>query len=254
MPTKRTMILTAAKSVLAVLVFSILTTISAFADSLTGNYFVLPVGHPDTERSIDGVVLGLVNSTLGPDGFPVVSLFGQSAGTASHPITDVNASNEILWWTAGQDGVVAWKTEVDTLPIVNSYLFPFGSGCNGGCGGGYVAAYWTGTFNLPSPGTVTFGLGSDDDAWVFVDGQLQVDNGGIHGMSYTPYVTTPLSAGSHSVDLFFADRHTVASGIDFSASVELSPVPAVPEPSTLMLLGTGLLGLSGAIRRRLRRG
>jgi fibro-slime domain-containing protein len=234
--------------VLAAIVILAAAPITCWADSLTGYYFVLPVGHPDTERGIDGVVTGLVNPTLGPNGFPVVSAFGMTDNGASHPITDVNAFNEILWWTPGQDGVTAWKTQVDTLPLNIAPLFPFNNGCNGVCGDGYVAAYWTGVFNLASPGTVTFNLGSDDDAWVFVDGQLQVDNGGIHGFGVAPTTTTQLTGGPHSVSLFFADRHTVQSAIYFSADVE---VTATPEPSTLALMGSSVLGLAGVLRRKL---
>jgi len=233
---------------LATLMVMSVAAVPCWAGSLQGYYFILPVGHPDTERGIDGVVTGLVNPTLGPGGFPVVSAFGMTNNGASHPITDVNALNEILWWTPGQDGVTAWKTQVDTLPLNSNPLFPFNHGCDGPCGGGYVAAYWTGTFNLTSPGTVTFNLGSDDDAWVFVDNKLQVDNGGIHGFSVAPTVTTPLSAGNHTVDLFFADRHTVQSGIYFSANVVIN---STPEPSSLLLLGSGLLGGVAVLRRKI---
>lgn len=227
--------------------FLLAPAVSCWADSLIGHYFILPVGHPDTERGIDGVVTGLVNPTLGPDGFPVVSPFGKTDDGASHPITDRNSLDEILWWTAGQEGVTAWKTQVDTLPLNNPTLFPFDSGCDGACGGGYVAAYWTGTFTLSAPGKVTFNLGSDDDSWVFVDNQLQVDNGGIHGFSVSPTVTTPLSAGTHSVELFFADRHTVGSAIYFSADVEIN---STPEPMSLLLMGSGI-GLIGSRLRKL---
>jgi fibro-slime domain-containing protein len=230
-------------SVLAAIILTVFTLTPAFADALTGNYYVLPVGHPDVEHDIDGLVTGLVQANLGPDGFPVVSALGMSAGTGSHPITDIDPiTHEILWWTPGQDGVTTWKTgETDSLPFTLDPLFPFNDGCDGPCGDGYVAAYWTGTFDMVSGGAVTFNLGSDDDAWIFVDGVLQVDDGGIHGLTVVPTVTTPLSSGSHDIAVFFADRHTVAAAIDLSADVTFNPSSPVPEPSSTVLLGTVLL-------------
>jgi fibro-slime domain-containing protein len=223
------------------------------AGSLTGNYFKIPITHPDVQKGIDGgTVSGLVLPTLGPDGLPVASAFGKTYGGPSGPITDLNASGEILWWTPNQDGIQFEKTQTDLLPLnFPSNFFPDGEGNNNTF---FRAVHWNGTFNLASPGSINLGLGADDDAFVFIDSQLKVDNGGVKGLAFVPNVISGLSAGTHTMDLFFADRHTVQSGIEFTADVTLNPgTPEVPEPGLISLLGgAGISGAAFVLRRRKR--
>jgi fibro-slime domain-containing protein len=221
--------------------------------SLTGNYYKIPITHPDVQQGIDGgPLLGLVESALGPDGLPVASAFGKTHAGGSGPITDLNANGEILWWTPNQDGIQFEKTQDDLLPLdFESNFFPDGAGNNERY---FRAVHWNGTFDLASPGSINLGLGADDDAFVFIDGQLAVDDGGVKALAFVPNVITGLSAGSHTLDLFFADRHTVQSGIKFTADVTLNPgTPEVPEPGLMSLLGVaGISGAAFALRRRKR--
>jgi fibro-slime domain-containing protein len=221
------------------------------AGSLTADFFTLSPSNPDVEHDIPGVTTGLVESTLGPNGLPVLNPSDHSTYSigSSNYISNINpVTGEILWWTPSSTVTADAQNVVVTLPY-DQVLYPNGTGIPNSIDGdgsdGYTSAHLSGTFDLASPGTITMSLGSDDDAWVFVNGNLVDDNGGVHGFSDVPFaVTTGLDVGVNTVDIFFADRHTVGSELAFDADVTITPTTAVPEPSSLemLLAGLGLIG------------
>ncbi len=224
----------------------VMASASAHASSLSVTYTTITSSDPDTNGAITGVVTGLVKNTLGPNGLPVK--------LAPGTFNDVNVDGELLWWTPHNGDVIAGTSYAypnpATLPISFTNFFPNGpSGSNGG-DIGYTSAILSGTFVTPAGGTVTFTLGSDDDTWVFLNGNLVVDNGGVHADADAPTMVENLAPGVNTIQVFYADRHVTAAQLDFNADVVLNPIP---EASTWTMLLAGFGGLAFAALHRSRK-
>jgi len=242
--------------IVTVSMVSVLLAVSGAAQAqLIGNYYILPnqmagqSRHIDTLGGIDGsVVTGLVHTALGPNGLPVATAVALTRAGGSGPIRDVNAGNEILWWTPGRTGNKAVLFEQTRLDPANlnftSSFFTEGATNNNS---GFRAVHWNGSFVLGSgqTGSVNMTLRADDDAWVFINGQLAVDNGGVKAINNatTSNGIAGLLEGVNTIDIFFADRHQTQSGIVFTSNVNI-----VPAPGAAALLG--LAGLLTTGRRR----
>jgi fibro-slime domain-containing protein len=196
------------------------------AGSIAAAYFVLPENHPDVNHGIDGsTIKGLVARRLGPHGYPVATTFARTkGGPRSGPIHDLNHDGEILWWTVSSPHHIrADGTGNEKLPLLITALFPRGQVNDTK---GFRTAHFRGTFDAATQAPAGMQLGSDDDTWVFVDGVLQVDNGGVKAMTYTPYSLGTLAPGKHVLDIFYADRYGSGAAIEIDSPLAIAPAPA----------------------------
>jgi fibro-slime domain-containing protein len=242
--------------------------VPASADTFHIQYFEATAGTADFYNGgfvPIGVSTNYVTSTLGPNGLPVFNPSFTASGTVLAPNSAYlnSVTNELEYWTVGAgpvgstikaDGsgsVVLSAAPITMFPPGQSGDFPYEE-----------TAILTGFFTVAPATTdaVIFTVGADDTAFVYVNGSLVESLGGVHADTPAPSNTVTYGPGTYELEIFYADRATSDAELSFTDDGSFSIVPTnptnpvtpgpVPEPSTLLLLSTGFVGLAGALRLR----
>lgn len=180
------------------------------------------------------------------------ALYDSSRGDRAGSLQDTNdtsitSQDTFQWWYRNNPDVnVSFTHDVTLERQPNSNLYVFhqhdtdaagiqgffpadGKGwndMNSSLGHNYYLTFELDTEFVYEEGTdQAFTFYGDDDVWVFVDGQLVIDIGGVHGAVSQTIELDRLDwledGGVHTLKLFFAERHTTRSNFRIETTMQL---------------------------------
>ncbi|KYF74113.1 hypothetical protein BE11_45300 [Sorangium cellulosum] len=183
-----------------------------------------PGGHPDFERFEGAGLTGIVEAELGPDQKPVYAHEGATEFTEGPEYFDqwfrdvpgVNRSSRFTVPLNVSDDVFRLFTSREFFPADGEGWGNQGRDHNYGF-----------TFELHMSfryrGGDDFTFGGDDDIWVFINNQLVMDLGGVHGQMFDTLDLDAMAdelglevGKDYPLDIFFAERRSGGSSFMIS--------------------------------------
>lgn len=241
------------------------SAVSADPITMSATYYTIAESDQDMNHLAGGVYNNEVQQNLGPNGLPILNTTQYGCTTncfsSSNAPQDVTSNGQITWWSpslnnggaGGSSDVTQTGTGTVTLPYNNGSFYPT-NGTGGNDASGFQAAVFSTVLNVPTAEAISFNVGADDVAFVYLNDQIVCDLGGVHGDSAGTCTSSVLSAGSNTLEIFYADLEETGAALTFSVETSgitgAPPSTGVPEPANLALFGLGLGAMTYLVRRR----